>query len=243
MQIRSRDGSIFWESLAGPQVSAVTATEDIVCLTGGRGGGRTTAMLMRPLVSGAINCPVFRGLLVCPDYGCIKNLMEYAGDRYHPLGARILISKKCILFPSGAKIEFLHMGERGAIEYHVRITHHFLGVNDIDGFGDPKKGSWDKDNFFRLLGGLRSEVGEPNAQAFIVATPCERQWVYDFFIHGMEHCVPKVKFGTSRLMVNFSLADNPFLDKGGRYRDMLMQMPEGRQRMWLHGDWPQHRPQ
>lgn len=220
-------------SCEGPQTVAVQSTSPMVCLTGGRGGGRTTALIMRPIVALMVNNPRFRGILVGAETGDENSLFERAADLYREFGADKVVSKQELRFQSGARMHFCNAGSRDAIEPYLSGNYQFMGVDDIDRLSaENVEGTTPNRNFMKLLGSLRSAEPSLPPQLMVVATPGGHghKWVQSMFIEDSP-VMP------NRELIRFSLGDNPYLEKNGRYRSLLMAQDRQTQKHWIDGSW------
>lgn len=111
------------------QVVASTANE--IALLGGRGSGRTTAMICK--ASAYVGDSDYFALFLVKNEQTLHYFLQRAFNLWEPYGA--IYKKDHFIFPSGARIVFGHMKNVGNLEPYLCIPFQKVfidGATDVD---------------------------------------------------------------------------------------------------------------
>lgn len=225
----------------GPQTAFLAATEKEVLFAGGRGSGKTDALIIDPLRY--CENKNFRGLIVRKTMPELRDLINRARDLYPQAfpGTKWKEQEKIFIFPSGAKMEFGYLENESDVERYRGQQYTWIGVDELTLF--PKEETLD-----RLLSSLRTV--DPTLTCYFRAATNPngpgRAWVKRRFVDkGDSGSHIEVKIDTpigpmviTRKWLNSKLQDNPILlDNNPQYMAAMANLPEALRRAWLDGDW------
>lgn len=162
--VSSKDGTVIFESNAGPQTWSLLCPYDEIVIGGKRGGGKSkclTAWMANGDLSLPGNDPArasflqdksFRGLFLREEYASLVEFIEEAVGFFKPLGAKVTggASKPVVLdFESGAKIYFNHLKDESAFEKYKGWNITRIGIEELTQVPTLRR-------YLKLLGSLRS---------------------------------------------------------------------------------------
>lgn len=143
-----------WYANRGPQYRFLRSKCFEILFGGAAGGGKTDSLL-----AGAarfVNHRRYRAVIArrtVPELEGTDGIIERSFAMYQPLGARYLISKKRWVFPSGARIGFIHCESEADVRNFGGWQFQFLGIDELTTFT--------KTIYEFLIGRLRSTAGIP----------------------------------------------------------------------------------
>ena len=133
-----------------PQARFLSSSVDIVVFGGGRGGGKTGALVMD--AARGIGLSGYRAMLLRRTYPEImqpQGLWETASRWYPALGGRSHKSSPLQWnFPSGATISMSHLQHESDAEKHLGAGLDYIGIDQAEGFTERQ--------IWKLWSGLRS---------------------------------------------------------------------------------------
>ena len=129
---------VIWEPHEGVQTEFLKSTEYEVLFAGGRGSGKSDALIVDPLrYCGNGN---FRALVIRKTMKELRELFGRAKKIYpkaYP-GAKIKEQDKMIVFPSGATVEFGYCDSDDDVEQYQGQEYTWLGVDEITQYSSPR---------------------------------------------------------------------------------------------------------
>jgi hypothetical protein len=126
--------TILWQPNPGVQTEFLQANEDEVLFAGGRGSGKSMALVVDPLRY--IGNKNFRGLIIRRTMPELRELISRAKDIYLQAvpGSKWKEQEKMFLFPSGARIEFGYCDSLDDLERYRGQEYTWLGIDEITQF-------------------------------------------------------------------------------------------------------------
>lgn len=227
----------------GPQIAFLKAGEDEVLFAGGRGSGKSSAMLAD--VIQWVHIPRFRALIVRRTFPELRDLINRAQDLYLKLypSAKWKEQDKLFLFPSGAKIEFGYCDSMNDLLRYQGQEYHWLGVDEISQFESSEY-------YIKLKMSVRNiPKGVPKKFYRATTNPSGPgvNWVKDYWINQAlpgqtfyrEFDTPVGKQIISFKWIQSLPGDNTALIKNDpTYIAQLSSIEnEMQRRQWLEGDW------
>lgn len=231
---------VIWQPFPGPQVDFLAADEDEVLFSGGRGSGKSDALLVDLLRY--VNNPKFRGLILRRTMPELKDLIRGAKELYFQAipNCRWKEQEKTFIFPSGASVDFGYLDTVDDVERYRGQEYTWLGIDEISQLPDI-------DWFYRLKGSIRTT--DPTMRCKIRATTnptgVGRNWIKEYWIDkGAPNTTiteeidsPFGKLKLTKKWIHSSIKDNPALLASPQYVAMLSTLQEPLRSAWLNGDW------
>lgn len=223
------------------QKEFLSATEKEVLFSGGRGSGKSDALLADPLRYCSI--PRFRGLILRRTMPELRDLIGRAKILYNQVypGVKWKEQDKIFTFPSGARIEFGYCdNEDDLMRYHGQ-EFTWLGIDEITHFPT-------EDIITRLMASLRStDISIPiHIRAATNPGGPGARWVKERFIDlGPSSTRIQVNDqygnpidGLTRRWIHSTAWDNkPLLDANPDYVKMLQSLSGVQRAQWYEGSW------
>lgn len=235
---------IIWQPDANnkPQIMFLEASEEEVLFSGGRGSGKSDALIADPLRY-VLN-PNFKGLIIRKTMKRLRDLMSRARKMYLPAvpGTRWKEQEKMFVFPSGATIEFGYCDSDADADQYQGQEYCWLGIDEITQYSTDY-----------ILETIRQSLRstDPTLPITVRATtnpngPGHR-WVKERWVN-MGPCGTKIivnvmtDYGPvqlTRKWLHSVTQDNSILMKNDpRYLASLSAIQnETLRRQWLFGDW------
>lgn len=234
-------GNVLFKPHPGPQTEFLQSNEDEVLFSGGRGSGKSIALIVDPLRY--VTNKNFKALVIRRTMPELRELIGRAKDIYIQAvpGCKWKDQEKIFTFPSGATIEFGYCDNIDDAERYRGQEYTWIGLDEVS--QHPSE-----DIMHKLKGSLRTK--DPSLRTFLRAT-CNptgvgRQWVKEYWIdRGAAgetivelHEVGKVRFKATKKWLHSNVYDNPTLiDNNPQYVAMLASLPDAMRKQWLDGNW------
>lgn len=236
---------IIFQPNPGPQTDFLAASEYEVLFAGGRGGGKSAAMLADPLRychNGNYSAWIIRRTM--PE---LRDLIFQSQKLYPRVfrGAKWKEQSGTWHFPSGARIEFGYCETKAD-------TLRYQGREAVGIYFDELPQHPTSDIYESIIASARTT--DPTLTAYIRATGNPggpgANWVKERFVdpapwgqrfdvvsavHHPDGSVTESR--TSRKYIHSTVRDNPYLMQNAQYVSMLATLPEIQRRRWLDGDW------
>lgn len=237
---------ILWQPLINPttgrsvQREFLESTEDEVLFAGGRGSGKSDALLIEPLRFVEKHRD-FWALIIRPSLKELEELMSRGKRLYADAfpGVKWSASTKTFIFPSGAKVEFGYCEHKDDVERYRGRQFSMLLIDELTMIPTEE-----------MYNALRSSVRTTNSE-IPPRTLCTTNpygvgfiWVKNRFINqGPEGETITVKtdvpgygtFTTTRKWLQSTIQDNPLVTAD--YVAYLATLPEEMRKRWLEGSW------
>lgn len=238
-QLRERE--VVWQPFDGVQTEFLASNEDEVLFAGGRGSGKSAALLVDPLRY--CTNKNFRALIIRRTMPELTELISRAKEIYYQAfpGAEWKQQDKVFKFPSGATIWFGYCDSVDDAERYRGQQYTWLGIDELTQYETPEI-------YNKLKGSLRTT--DSSLKIYIRATSNPtgkgRWWVKEYFIDNappgvpyyLEYDTPIGKLRTSRKWFQSTVMDNPALIKNNpQYLATLASLPETLRKQWLEGSW------
>lgn len=224
-----------------PHVDFLAASEDEVLFSGGRGSGKSMALIVDPLQF--CDKKKFRALFLRNDMPRLRDLITRAKDLYPQVfpGVQWKSQENTFIFPSGARIEFGYCQNMDDLERYRGQEYTWLGIDELTQFESHEVIS-------KMKASMRTT--DPTIPIYVRATTnptgVGRLWVKERFVDlGPAGKTIVLKFDTplgemklTRKWIQSTVFDNPALLKARpQYLAELMSLPEELREQWLHGSW------
>lgn len=163
-ELKSDTSNVAWKPLVNPETGRspqsefLSATEDIVLMSGTRGSAKSDALLVDPLRY--CDNRYFRALVIRKAMPDLRDLIERCKVLYPDVypGVRWKEQEKIFVFPSGARIEFGYCENKNDVERYRGQEYAWLGIDELTMFAD-------EDTFDSLCSSVR--VTKPGLPAHI----------------------------------------------------------------------------
>lgn len=227
----------------GPQIAFLKASEDEVMFAGGRGSGKSSAMLAD--VIQWVHVPRFRALIVRRTFPELRDLINRAQELYLKLypTAKWKEQDKLFIFPSGARIEFGYCDSMNDLLRYQGQEYHWLGVDEISQFESPEY-------YVKLKMSVRNPPkGVPKKFYRCTTNPSGpgRNWVKEYWVDqapaGQRFTrtfdTPNGQIEITYKWIQSLPQDNTYmLENDPTYLAQLSSIPnEMQRRQWAEGDW------
>lgn len=223
------------------QLEFLEASEKEVLSSGGRGSGKSSALLIDPLRY--ITNGNFRGLVIRRTMPDLRELIRRARDLYVKLvpGVKWREQEKLFVFPSGALLEFGYLDHDDDVSRYQGQEYTWLGIDEVSQF--PSESVYEM-----LLLSIRT--ADPTLKTYVRLTTNPFgpgfHWVKKRFVdQGPEATKIEVKsyigtkeFISTRRWLQSNIYDNPALmDANPTYLAQLASLPEAQRKRFLEGSW------
>lgn len=231
---------IIWE--ATPlQLEFLAADEDEVFFSGGRGSGKSDALLFDALRD--CHNPNFRGLVLRRTMPELRDLIGRAQTYYPKVypGVRWKEQEKLFVFPSGAKIEFGYCDSIDDLLRYQGQQYTWLGIDELPQYATA-------DIIDKLKASLRTT--DRTLKIYVRATGNPggpgRNWVKERWVdQGLPNTLIKVpvtvgnkEYTITRRWFHSTVFDNKHLMENNPHYLASLGSLEGVQRaQWLEGSW------
>lgn len=232
---------IIFQCQAEPHTQFLAAGEDEVLMSGGRGSGKSSCLLVDPLRY--CHKKRFRGLILRKTMRSLRELIKRAEDIYPACfpGVRFLKQEGIFKFPSGAQIEFGYLDSMGDLSQYKGQEYQWVGFDELT--------EWhDEELINAMIGSVRSI--DPDIPVTIRASSNPdgpgRRWVKERFVDlGASGESIKIAVETphgtvyrTRKWVHSSIYDNKILmESDPNYVTSLASLPPRKRKVWLDGSW------
>ena len=236
-----RERKVVWQPFDGVQTEFLASNEDEVLFAGGRGSGKSAALLVDPLRY--CTNKNFRALIIRRTMPELLELIGRAKEIYYQAFPGVVWKQqdKVFTFPSGATIWFGYCDSIDDAERYRGQQYTWLGIDELTQYETPEI-------YNKLKGSLRTT--DPKLKIYIRSTSNPtgkgRWWVKEYFIDNAESGVPfYVEYDTpigkmriSRKWFQSTVMDNPALIKNNpQYLATLASLPDALRKQWLEGSW------
>lgn len=224
------------------QIAFLSASEDEVLFGGGRGSGKSLALVADPLRY--INSPNFRAVIIRRTMPELRELIDRAKNMYFQIVSTVQwkVKENLFQFPSGAKIEFGYLDSENDLEKYRGQEYTWIGIDEISQIPDY---NW----YYKLKASLRT--ADPTLTTCIRATSNPTgigiDWVKEYWHVGSlppnttireTYKTPIGEITTTKKWLHSTVYDNPDLLKANpQYVAQLMAAPPHLRKAWLDGDW------
>lgn len=237
----AQDRKVIWQPHNGVQTEFLASDEDEVLFSGGRGSGKSAALMVDPLRY--CHKKTFRALIVRRTMPELRSLISEAKELYFQAfpGVRWKEQEKMFVFPSGATIEFGYCDNIDDVERYRGQQYAWLGIDELTHFDSPEI-------YNKLKGSLRTT--DPTQKVYVRCTTNPngkgKWWVREYFIDNapsgktftLEFDTPIGKLRITRKWFNSTVMDNPtILQNNPQYIATLASYPEALRKQWLEGSW------
>lgn len=229
------DATVVWQPNPGVQTFFLQAAESEVLFSGGRGSGKSDALIMDPLPY--CSDATFRGVIIRRTMPELQEFIDRAKNFYpkaYP-GTKWMEQKRFFKFPNGAKMEFGYCETEDDLLRYQGQEYSWIGVDELTQYAnsnyfDKLKASCRK---FPMLMRATTNPGGPGAR-----------WVKERFVDlAPAGASIAVKIKTSkgeriitRKWFQSTMDDNPHVSEDYRVGIESIQN-ESLRRQWVHGDW------
>lgn len=241
---------IVWRPNPGRQEEALRYRVYEMLYGGARGGGKTEMGIIWLLRDNYHLNPLYRALVIRRNFTDVEDWVDRAKRKYEPIGARYIDSKKCFIFPGGAKIVIGHLADKEAYTKYQGHEYHSLLVEELT------QVQFEAD-YEKLISSCRSTVDGliPGILATTNPTGKGHGWVKARFVSAenndkdqnndpVEPPPPPLtiwfphKTGRSRLYIPSTIEDNPqLMEKDPGYLRFLDGLPSVLRKAWRYGSW------
>lgn len=229
----------------GSQYLMLTSSAEELFLGGESGGGKSFGFLLDFLED--IDRPAANGLFLRRHFTDLEGIIHDAIGLYRGYGAVFNEQKHLFTFPSGARLRMGHMNT-------VNDVYNYTGNQRTHYYWDELP-QFPKMPYLLLMAWLRSTDDQIFKRIRASGNPdgVGLPWVKDRFIdklepfekawfiteNGRDKKVPKGTPGamSRQFLPCFREENLALMSKDPGYRDRLKQLPEDKQRAYLHGLW------
>jgi len=225
---------VFWKPCSTTQYKALTATTDIVFLSGNRGGGKTDILCIMALKHIGKWGRDFKVLIVRRTFPELRDIVSkmmkftkalFPASHYNK-------SEHIFYFPTGEEI---HLGylrdDRDYYRYHGS-NYQLLIADEITNWKDPEP-------LDKLTSLLRSTNREIHHQVILATNPAGagHWWVKERYIDPAPDWGIEYEYnGKSAVSYNIRVQDNPYINP--EYLDYLRNLKDEKLRKaWWEGSW------
>lgn len=234
--------AIAFEPNSDKQIWFLNASEDEVLFGGGRGGGKSSALIADPLRY--VESPNFRAVIIRRTMPELRELIDRARDIYFKFNPGVIwkVKENLFQFPSGAKIEFGYLDSENDLEKYRGQEYTWIGIDEVSQIPDY---NW----YYKLKASLRTS--DKTLKTYIRCTTNPTgvgiDWVKEYFGIGvappnttqwLRQQTPIGEIVTTKKWINSTVYDNVTLIKANpQYVAQLMAAPPHLRKAWLDGDW------
>lgn len=222
---------------------------------GAAGGGKTEALLMRPLLRGWIDNPRFQGVFLRRTFPELEESVIERSKRgginkdgteipsFYDFGADYNEQKKKWRFPSGATYTFGHAEKEEDIRKYDTAEFQYCAFDELTSFTEFQYK-------FMAFSRVRSIISSIPALVCSGSNPGNvgHRWVRERFVEpcktGGKIIIERIKFPDGReeiikrIFIPAFLSDNPkLMENDPMYRVRLEMLPEADKRAKAYGDW------
>jgi len=221
---------------------------------GAAGGGKSEALLMRPILRQWTDNNRFQGIILRRTYKELEESLIERSKRggmnkdgteipsFYDFGAEYNEQKKKWRFPSGATITFGHAEEESDIRKYDTAEYQYCAFDELTSFTEFQYK-------FMAFSRVRSIIPSIPALVCSASNPGNigHRWVRERFVEparvGGKIIAEKITIGEEtrlikRIFIQAFLSDNPrLMDNDPMYRVRLEMLPEADKRAKAYGDW------
>lgn len=225
---------------------------------GQAGGGKSEALLMRPILRQWINEPRFQGIILRRTFRELEESLIERSLRGGMLADGSILPSFCDFggeynkgnhkwrFKSGATLTFGHAEEESDIRKYDTAEYQYCAFDELTSFTEFQYK-------FMAFSRVRSTIAGVPALVCSASNPGNigHRWVRERFVEpcrgGGKILAERIKFKivnveeekiTKRIFISASLADNPrLMENDPMYRVRMEMLPEAEKRAKAYGDW------
>jgi hypothetical protein len=217
---------------------------------GAAGGGKSEALLMKPLIKQWTDVKGFKGLIVRRTFAQLEESLIQRSQSgkinadgseipsYNDFGATYNKSNKKWTFPSGATITFGHAEEESDVRKYDTAEYNYIAFDELTSFTEFQ---------YNFLAFSRCRSTNPSIPANVCSASnpgnIGHGWVRKRFVEpyptGGKILVQNIGgVPIKRIFIQAFLTDNPKLMEGDPlYKVRLEMLTEAEKRAKLYGDW------
>lgn len=237
---------IIFEPNRGAQTEFLSANEDEVFYGGGKGGGKTFALIADPMRY--FHNKNHNGLFIRRTMPELRDIIWHTKHIYPKAfpGAKFKVQESCWYFPSGARQEFGYAENlTDALRYQGK-AYNWIGYDELPQYPD--------DSIYNLINTSARSI-DPDLPVHIRATGnagnVGSRWVKERFVEPSPSNKPftvEVKYfderekknktrKITRRFIPSTVWDNPYYLYDDKYVASLASLPETQKKQLLEGDW------
>lgn len=241
-EYKETDRKVIWEPGSDVIREFLSSSEDEVLISGGRGSGKSLALIVDPLRY--CTNKNFRGLVLRHTMVELRELISRAQEIYPQIfpGVNYQKSNKIFVFPSGARIEFGYCDKLpDDLEQYKGQEYQWLGLDELT--------QWHSEEVIeKMRGSLRTT--DPDLPVTLRSTSnpdgVGRLWVKERYVDAapagktavFAYDTPIGKQYVTRKWLHSTVYDNPFILKNNPSYVGWLHSLKGRLReVWLDGSW------
>lgn len=242
LEYKEEEKKVLWEPGSAVIEEFLSSSEDEVLISGGRGSGKSEALIIDPLPY--CTNKNFRGLVLRHTMVELRELIGRAQEIYPKIFPGVVYQKsnKIFVFPSGARIEFGYCDKLPEdLEQYKGQEYQWLGLDELT--------QWHSEEVIeKMRGSLRTT--DPTIPVTLRASSnpdgVGRLWVKERFIDTapagktavFAFDTPIGKQYVTRKWLHSTVYDNPFILKNNPSYVGWLHSLKGRLReVWLDGSW------
>lgn len=228
-----------WKPHPGPQENFMARKEDVVLYQGGKGSGKSDAILIEAIRQ--IENRNYKALIVRRNFPQLQELIDRAHVIYPRIGGKWLGDLHRFTFPSGSFINFGHCQSEIDKERYQGHEYAYIGFDQLEQFTESQ--------FNFIVAQNRSP--DPSLKCYVRCTANPGgvgHWaIKRRFIDNKEpgktytdtYTLPDGRTITRTFChIKATVYDNPsLLEAQPTYLANLMSLPESERKAYLEGDW------
>lgn len=233
---------VIWKPGSAVVEEFLSSSEDEVLMSGGRGSGKSAALLVDPLRY--CGNPNFRGLILRRTMPELRELISRAQELYPQVypGVKYQKSTHIFVFPSGARMEFGYCDRLpDDLEQYKGQEYQWLGLDELT--------QWSSEEIIeKMRGSLRTTDPSLPISVRCSSNPdgVGRLWVKERYIDTapagktavFAYDTPVGRQYVTRKWLHSTVYDNPFiLENNPSYVGWLHSLKGRLREVWLDGSW------
>ena len=228
-----------WRPHPGPQEEFMSRKEDVVLYQGGKGSGKSDAILIEAIRQ--IDKPKYKALIIRRNYPQLQELIDRALTIYPRVGGKWQGDLHRFTFKSGAFVSFGHCQSEIDKERYQGHEYPFIGFDQLEQFTESQF------NFIVA----QNRTSDPSIKCYVRCTAnpggIGHWYIKRRFIDNKEagktytdtYNMPDGRIITRTFChIKATVYDNPtLLEAQPTYLANLMSLPEAERKAYLSGDW------
>ena len=208
-----------------PWQKALLATPDdipVICLAGGRAGGKTTALVLYTLREVLRHGPAFEGVLLRRDLAGLKRIVAELEQQMSVIpqlqGSGYKVGERVFEFSNGARLECGYIKDERSFGRYQGGNVTFLAVDEAAQLPDPAP-------LLRMMSSMRTTTAGVVPKVLLTCNPNNpgSWWVYEHIVSKLVSFQAKhvELFEKNVLLVHSTLFDNSYLADPDSYIETL----------------------